>query len=217
MEKIAVIVGRKYGRLTVLREGPGIPRKDKKYRLRTMICKCDCGNQCEVRLELLNTGGTRSCGCLRREMTAGKGASKVTHGLRKHYLYATWIAIRERCGNPNNPSYRNYGARGISMYEPWRQDLAAFIREVEAELGPRPAGQYPSGRPMYTLDRMDNECGNYEPGNLRWASAREQMLNRRRIPALARRLAEAEERIKQLELELGAALAELGVLRDSYR
>jgi hypothetical protein len=72
-----------------------------------------------------------------------------------------------RCTNPNDPSYRNYGGRGIHVYPEWLDDYAAFLEHV----GRRPT-------PRHSLDRINNE-GHYEPGNLRWATLRQQARNRR--------------------------------------
>ncbi len=217
MEKIVVLPGRKFGRLTVVREGAGKLRSDRKYRLRTMVCRCDCGSpDKEIRLETLLNGASRSCGCLRREVSAANNfATKRTHGMRKHYLYATWTGERARCGTSGNPGYRSYGGRGITFYEPW-QDFPTFVRDVEAEIGPRPGGRLPSGRPEYSLDRRDVE-GNYEPGNIRWADWREQALNQRKVHELSRQVVELREQNRRLTAELGAALSELDMLRGGYR
>ncbi len=90
-------------------------------------------------------------------------------------VYGTWQGMKGRCLNPTDRQYRNYGGRGISVHSDWRDDFPAFRDWVEANLGKRPEG--------YSLDRIDND-GNYEPGNLRWASARTQAGNRRTIAAL---------------------------------
>lgn len=82
----------------------------------------------------------------------------------------------QRCTNENNKSYPHYGGRGISVCEEWRNDFWAFV----ADVGDRPEGTYPSGFPLYTLERIDND-GNYEPNNVKWATRTDQNKNRRDI------------------------------------
>lgn len=74
--------------------------------------------------------------------------------------------MKQRCYNPNNPNYHRYGGRGIRVCQRWRDSCAAFV----ADMGPRPS-------PKHTVDRIDND-GNYEPGNVRWATMKEQHRNR---------------------------------------
>lgn len=76
-----------------------------------------------------------------------------------------------RCTNKKVPFWSRYGGRGIAVYGPWESDFQAFLDYIESDLGPKPT-------PAHTLDRIDND-GNYEPGNLRWATPSEQQLNRR--------------------------------------
>lgn len=85
---------------------------------------------------------------------------------KDHPLHKTWLNIRTRCNNPNNPSYPNYGGRGITICERW-DDFWLFVEDV----GERPDG--------CSLDRINND-GNYEPSNVRWATRKEQNSNKRR-------------------------------------
>ena len=91
-------------------------------------------------------------------MTWSKG------GISKHPLHQTWRGMRNRCRNPKNPVYERYGGRGISVCERW-DDFRSFL----ADMGERPAGT--------SLDRWPDPNGNYEPGNCRWATPREQRVN----------------------------------------
>lgn len=91
----------------------------------------------------------------------------LTPGYSSTPAYLSWTCMRKRCTDPRDPSWANYGGRGVNVCERW-QDFAAFL----ADMGPRPDG--------HTLDRIDPD-GNYEPGNCRWATMLEQRHNRSRF------------------------------------
>lgn len=95
---------------------------------------------------------------------------RITHGLANHPSYHRWFNMIDRCENPSHAAYHNYGGRGITVHPAWR-DVATFLAHLDSELGPCPTG--------YSLDRINND-GNYEPGNLRWATGSEQSRNTRR-------------------------------------
>jgi hypothetical protein len=126
--------------------------------------RCSCGVVREVKQAHLKSGASRSCGCLSREMA---GDQFRTHGESKIPEYWVWCAMLRRCYNKNSTSYKYYGGRGISVCARWRKSYQKFMEDV---------GRRPSQK--HTLDRINND-GNYEPGNVRWATSAEQALNRR--------------------------------------
>lgn len=158
------IAGQVFGRLEVLRY-VGTNR----HRAALWLCRCT-GPSCDGR-ELtvpgtgLRSGNTRSCGCLSREASADR--SRI-HGLHKHPLYTVWQGMITRCHNPHHRAFARYGARGISVCPQWRESFETFYQDV--------SDGYAAG---LQLDRINNN-GNYEPGNVRWATASQNNRNTRR-------------------------------------
>lgn len=151
-------IGRQFGRLTVKKFSHGETDKDKFY-----VCVCMCGTECVARWAALRSGDKKSCGCLAAERAT---TFKYTNGERHHELFQTWKTMIKRCHLPTNAKYKSYGAKGIVVCAEWRNDFNQFL----ADVGERPS-------PEYSLDRIDNS-GNYEPGNVRWATSLEQQTNR---------------------------------------
>lgn len=143
-----------FGRLTAIKK-----EKD------SWLCECICGKKRTVKTYDLTHSKTRSCGCLRREIT-GKQFTK--HGQSKNRRYNVWASIVDRCENPNSPDYHHYGGRGIKICERWRNSVEDFIQDM---------GEQPS--PKHSVDRI-NTNGDYEPSNCRWATQKEQTRNMRR-------------------------------------
>lgn len=129
------------------------------------LCRCECGSERLVSTLNLRSGRSRSCGCLRDEISA---ISHLKHGGSYSSEYQAWLKAKRRCFDPKDISYRNYGGRGIYMCDEWCADFGSFVRDV----GPKPS-------PVHSLDRIDNDRG-YEPGNCRWATRSEQSRNTRR-------------------------------------
>jgi hypothetical protein len=128
-------------------------------------CRCDCGRDVMKRVSHLTSGVIKSCGCLRQQLLAN--GLHGSHRLSRSPVYRAWAAAKSRCYDKNHPNYRNYGGRGISMCDQWRDSFETFLNDV----GDKPA-------PKYTLDRIDVD-GDYAPGNCRWATHTEQMRNTR--------------------------------------
>lgn len=129
----------------------------RRHRARVGLFRCDCGEEKEILIASVKAGATTSCGCV------GAMTGK-THGMFYSPEYSSWRAARRRCNDPKNVNYARYGGRGIKFCDEWDASFEAFY----AHIGPRLPGT--------TLERIDND-GNYEPGNVRWATPKEQQAN----------------------------------------
>lgn len=157
--------GQVFGRLTV------IGRFRSRNGRVTWLCRCECGKLHEAVSHALTSGHTKSCGCWKDERNT---STAPTHGHAKRGYksptYYSWCAMWTRCTNPNVKSYKDYGGRGVQICDRWK-DFENFL----ADMGERPEGR--------TLDRI-NVNGNYEPGNCRWATRKEQAINTQRASRL---------------------------------
>jgi hypothetical protein len=165
------LAGQKFGRLSVIeRDGTEVDKAGKRSAL--WRCLCECGATAFVPTRRLASGNTKSCGCLASEAIR---TNRKTHGASRSRgrrpatpEYGVWRSIRSRCLNQSSPAFPDYGGRGIVMCDRWREDYTAFL----ADMGTKPT-------PRHSIDRIDVN-GNYEPGNCRWATSKEQMRNTRR-------------------------------------
>lgn len=157
------LVGQTFGRLTVLERG------EKRGNNYTWVCECSCGGSAVVVGSTLMAGNTKSCGCLQKEVASTVGKTcNTTHGLSNHELYGVYNDIKKRCFNEKSPAYPRYGGRGITMCDEWASSFEQFLKDV----GERPF-------PEATLDREEND-GNYDPSNVRWATKATQARNQRK-------------------------------------
>lgn len=155
--KAAELLGKKINRLTVIGVAPRW-----RWRIRWQ-CQCECGNLSVVTSQNLLSGKAKSCGCYSNEATGNRFRK---HGKRWSVEYQMWCNMIQRCTNPRDTEYHNYGGRGISVCESWHK-----FENFYADMGDAPKG--------LTIDRKDTN-GNYEKDNCRWATALEQARNTRR-------------------------------------
>ncbi len=153
------ITGRRFGKLVAI-----VPAGRNRSGETLWLCRCDCGRLHFVRHADLTAHNTQSCGCLRNRPCS----RQRLHGMTDTPEFRAYTNARRRCTNPKTPGYKNWGGRGIKF-------LFESFAQFYAEVGPRPS-------PEHSLDRRDND-GHYAPGNIRWATPREQTANRRKAVA----------------------------------
>lgn len=158
------LIGQSFGMLKVISEDP-IRRNSKIH----WYCRCDCGAIKSIDGGSLRAGLSKSCGCARaaRNRTSSLSQGMARQGQRPAE-YQAWTNMIDRCENPNNPGFGNYGARGIRICHRWRNSFQKFL----LDMGKRPSN-------LHSIER-ENTNGDYTPENCRWAVKSDQMRNTRR-------------------------------------
>ncbi len=163
------LVNKRFGMWTVISRAQDRIIKGNRH-IRYWNCVCDCGTQREVKEQSLTSGKSTACGCTRKDhLRIGASINNRTHGMTDTRLYRIHRHIINRCTNPNDISYKNYGARGITVCEQWHsfESFASWALS--------------SGyNDTLSIDRIDVEKG-YSPENCRWATIEEQSRNKRNV------------------------------------
>ncbi len=159
MGKLIDLTGQTFNRLTVIKR-----MENDKWGQTRWLCQCECGNKKIIQGNHLKSNRIKSCGCLQKIKPSNLKHGHSSNGIISK-TYRTWYSMIQRCNNPNNTRYKDYGGRGIKVCEAWLT-FKGFLQDM----GERPEG--------LTLDRIDNSKGYYKE-NCKWSTQKEQQRNRR--------------------------------------
>lgn len=161
------IIGQKFGRLTVIEQVGYTPKNKHGSRYAKWLCKCDCGNVCEMDTGTLRNKGVHSCGCVAREHLKEMAKNNITHGMTGSRLIGCYKAMMSRCYREKDIHYNAYGKRGITVCDEWKNDKQTFIDWALSN----------GYSDDLTIERI-NVNGNYEPSNCTWIPMSEQYKNK---------------------------------------
>lgn len=160
------LTGQKFGKLTVIE----LSRKVQSGTRERFYwkCQCECGNEKEIRTDSLTSGRVQSCGCIKKEQDKINLTKFHRHKMSNTHIWHTYYAMLHRCNNQDDKRFKNYGGRGITVCDEWKNSFDNFLK-WSMENGYEEHLQ---------IDRIDND-GNYEPDNCRWVTRKENCRNRR--------------------------------------